>query len=115
MYLLDTNVLSETRKRVQNRGVKTWVADTPADRIHLSVLTIGEVGRGITQVRERGDHRQATTLDVWLQDVLDAFGDNIVPVTIEIAQEWSAQSGRQPIPPTDGLIAATAKVHRWTL
>lgn len=54
-------------------------------------------------------------LDSWLEDVIDAFAGRIAPVTVEVAKEWGAQSARQPVPVPDALIAATAKVHGWTL
>lgn len=114
-YLLDTNVLSETRKRIRDKGVTEWISNTPTERVHLSVLTVGEIGSGITQVRERGDHAQAALFESWLDDVVETYGDRIVPVTVEIALEWGEQSGRQPISAIDGLIAATAAVHRWTV
>ena len=53
-YLLDTNVLSETRKRKPVAGVAGWIAATPPDRLHLSVLTLGEIEQGIATVRGRG-------------------------------------------------------------
>ena len=114
-FLLDTNILSETKKRAQNAGVKEWLSGIPAEKLHLSVLTIGEIGSGITQKRERGDHRQAASFESWLDDIIAAFGSRIVPVTVEIAREWGAQSRRRPMSAADGLIAATAQVHGWTL
>ena len=54
-YLVDTNVLSETRKRQPEAGVTGWIAATPPDRLHLSVLTLGEIEQGIARVRGRGD------------------------------------------------------------
>jgi predicted nucleic acid-binding protein len=111
-YLLDTNILSETRKRHRNAGVTEWVSRTPSERLHLSILTIGEIDRGIKRLAQRGDQHQATVLGGWLEDVIDEFGDRIVPVTLEIAREWGGQAS-QPIPVVDGLIAATAKVHGW--
>jgi toxin FitB len=57
-YLLDTNVLSETRKRQPAAGVADWIAATPPDRLHVSVLTLGEIEQGIARVRGRGDRHQ---------------------------------------------------------
>jgi predicted nucleic acid-binding protein len=114
-FLIDTNVLSEIHKRVPNPGVDQWFSDTPPEELRISVLTVGEVGNGITQLRERGDGQQAAHFQVWLDDVVAAFGDRIAPVTMEIAWAWSMQSGRQPIAVVDGLIAATAHVHGWTV
>jgi len=114
-YLLDTNVLSETRKRQRNAGVTEWISRTPPERLHLSILTIGEIDRGIQRLADRGDQRQAASLTGWLEDVISEFGDRIVPVTLHIAREWGGQSSAQPVPAIDGLIAATAKVHDWTV
>ena len=114
-YLLDTNVLSETRKRHRNAGVTEWISTIDPERMYLSTLTVGEISRGITLLHERGDHRQAAVIESWLDNVVHGFGTRIVPVTLEIAREWGAQSTAQPVPVIDGLIAATAKVHGWAL
>ena len=68
-YLLDTNVLSETRRRQPAAGVAGWIAATPPDRLHVSVLTLGEIEQGIAKVRGRGDRHQASALERWLRDV----------------------------------------------
>ena len=62
-YLLDTNVLSETRKRQPEAGVANWIAATPPDRLHVSVLTLGEIDRGIARSRSRGDQDQVAALE----------------------------------------------------
>ena len=61
-YLLDTNVLAETRKRQAARGVADWIAATPPSRMHVSVLTLGVIEQGIARVRGRGDREQAAPL-----------------------------------------------------
>ncbi len=114
-YLLDTNILSETRKRRSDPGVTEWISATPPDRLHLSVLTIGEIEQGITGLFQRGDHRQAAAFENWLDDIVAEFNERIVAVTVQIAREWGGQSKSQPIPTVDALIAATATVHGWTL
>jgi predicted nucleic acid-binding protein len=67
-YLLDTSVLSETRKRHPAAGVAGWIAATPPDRLHVSVLTLGKIEQGIARIRGRGDRRQASALERWLRD-----------------------------------------------
>jgi len=114
-YLLDTNILSETRKRNGDPRVKEWISATSRERMHISVLTIGELGHGITQLRERGDRRQAAVIEGWLDEVVDEFGKRIVPVTLDVAREWGMQSSARPAPTVDALIAATAMVHGWTV
>jgi hypothetical protein len=113
-FLLDTNVLSETRKVRRDAGVTRWIRNTPPERVHLSVITVGEIVRGITKLRKRRDHRQVELFEVWLGDVIDTFGGRIVPVTVDVATGWGALSGRTISDP-DALIAATAKVHGWTV
>lgn len=110
-YLLDTNVLSETRKRQPVAGVAEWIAATPPDRLHVSVLTLGEIERGIARIRARNDPRQALTLERWLRQVEAGFEDRVLPVTLPVAAAWGRQQYAQPLPVIDALIAATAHVH----
>lgn len=110
-YLLDTNVLSETRKRHLAAGVAGWISATPPDRLHVSVLTIGEIEQGISRVRDRGDQQQASALERWLREVETGFEDRVLPVTLTVAAAWGRQQYAQPLPVIDALIAATARVH----
>jgi len=114
-YLLDTNVLSETRKRRSSPAVRAWIASAPADLLHVSVLSLGEIERGISRIRDRGDTPQAATLERWLREVEAGFGERIVPVTLRIAEDWGRRRQAQPVPVIDALIAATARVHGWTV
>jgi toxin FitB len=114
-YLLDTNVLSETRKRQPAAGVAEWIAATPSDRMHISVLTLGEIERGIARSRSRGDRDQVAALERWLQDLQAGFEDRILPVSLPVAAAWGRQPQKQPRPPIDALIAATARVHGLTM
>jgi predicted nucleic acid-binding protein len=114
-YLLDTNVLSETRKRQPAAGVTGWIAATPADRLHVSVLTLGEIEQGIARIRGRGDRQQASALERWLQDLEAGFEDRVLPVTLPVAAAWGRQQYAQPLPVIDALIAATARVHDMTV
>ena len=114
-YLLDTNVLSETRKRQPAAGVVGWIAATPPDRLHVSVLTLGEIEQGIARVRARGDRQQAAALEGWLRDVETGFEDRVLPVTLPVAAVWGRQQYGRPLPVIDALIAATARVHGMTV
>jgi toxin FitB len=114
-YLLDTNILSETRKRQPAAGVTNWIATTPPEWLHVSVLTLGEIERGITRIRGRGDHEQAASLERWLREVESGFADRILPVTLPVASAWGRQQHEQPVPVIDGLIAATARVNGLTV
>jgi predicted nucleic acid-binding protein len=112
-YLLDTNALSEVKKRVRNPGFEKWYFSTPTHQLHVSVLTIGEIGHGLTKLLERGDSSQAAVFQPWLEETIRRYGDRIVPVTMEIARVWGEQSRRQQVGQIDALIAATAQVHDW--
>lgn len=114
-YLLDTNVLSETRKRQPARGVVEWIAAVPPERLYVSVLTLGEIERGIARIRTHGDHQQALALEGWLGEVERGFGDRVLPVTLTAASAWGRQQHAQPLPVIDGLIAATAQVNGLTV
>jgi hypothetical protein len=113
-YLLDTNILSETRKRQPASGVTSWIAATPPDRLHVSVLTLGEIEQGISRIRGRGDDEQAAGLERWLREVELGFADRVLPVTLPVAVAWGRQQHAQ-LPAVDGLIAATAKVNSLTV
>ncbi|HEX5598460.1 MAG TPA: type II toxin-antitoxin system VapC family toxin [Micromonosporaceae bacterium] len=113
-FLLDTNVVSELRKSKPNQHVLGWRDRHAKAEVYLSALVIGEIRQGIEGLRGR-DPRQAAALDGWLAGLIRSYSDRILPVSIEVAQEW----GRLNIPPQppvlDGLMAATARVHRLTL
>jgi predicted nucleic acid-binding protein len=114
-YLLDANVLSETRKRQPAAGVADWIAATPPERMYVSVLTLGEIEQGIARVRGRGDLYQAAALEHWLRDVESGFEDRVLSVTLPVAAAWGRQQYSQPLPVIDELIAATARVHGMTV
>jgi len=114
-YLLDTNVLSEVRRRDPVPKVVRWLGDRPASTLYLSVLTIGELRKGIESVAD-GD-RKLRLLD-WLEVELSSyFAGRILPIDAAVADRWGrllAQAGR-PLPAIDSLLAATALVHGLTL
>jgi toxin FitB len=110
-YLIDTNVISEIRKKRRcDRNVAAWYASIEDDEIFLSVLVAGEIRKGIELARRR-DPRKATALEKWLKEVDFAFGDRMLPIDRAITDEWGAMSAKCPIPVIDGLLAATAKVR----
>jgi toxin FitB len=113
-YLLDTNVVSEVRRRAPDPRVLAWFDSVRAADVHLSVLTVGEVRRGIDTLARR-DPDQAAPYEKWLLDLVDLYGDRIVPVTTEIADLWGRLGVPDRLPVVDGLLAATALVHGWTL
>lgn len=109
-FLLDTNVISELRKGDRaNPNVLAWFGGLEDEEIYLSVLTIGEIRRGIESVRRR-DPDSAVALDSWLARLSEDHRDRILPVDRAISEEWGRLSVPDPLPVIDGLLAATAKV-----
>jgi predicted nucleic acid-binding protein len=113
-YLLDTCVLAELRKPNGNRGVAIWVAGIRPDEAFLSVLTLGEIRRGIELHRAK-DAKAAGALERWLLGLEAHYAERILPITAAIADRWGRLSLTQPIPVSDGLIAATGLEHRLTV
>lgn len=114
MYLLDTNVLSELRKRKRNPNVANWIRTVPGSELHLSTVVFFEIERGIERQRAV-DPAFAKQLSEWLEFTLRAFGDRILPLTVNIARRWgrlSAQIGNKEL---DLAIAATALEHGLTV
>lgn len=114
MYLIDTNVISEARKgRQSNRGVKAFFRQVEKDGtpLYISVVTIGELRRGIEKIRHRKDFEQAQKLERWLNSMLVDYADNILGIDLDTAQVW----GRLRVPnhenALDKQIAATALIH----
>jgi predicted nucleic acid-binding protein len=114
-FLVDTNVLAELRKGDRgNRHVLGWFASLDAEDIFLSVLTIGEIRKGVENIR-RHDRIAARTLERWLNRVATDHAERILPIDAAIAEEWGRFNVPDPIPVIDGLLAATASVHDLTL
>ena len=95
-------------------GWPDWFAGLAEDDLYLSVLTIGEIRKGIERVRLR-DWRAAASLERWLHEVIDAHRDRILPVDEAVAEEWGRLNVPDPLPVVDGLLAATAAVHGLVL
>jgi predicted nucleic acid-binding protein len=110
-YLIDTNVLSELRRKTPDPKVVHWFSQRPAGTLYLSVLTLGEIRKGIEALPDPA--RRLTLLD-WLQTELPAFfSGRILPIDAAVADRWGrmvAQAGR-PVPAIDSLLAATAMQH----
>lgn len=110
MFLLDTMVLSELRKKDRNPGLVRWIGQQKDRDLFVSVVSIGEIERGICRQQVR-DAAFAQKLAAWLDQLLLSHTDRILPVTIPIARRWGqlgAELGRSA---ADILIAATALVH----
>ena len=114
-FLLDTNVLSELRKGARaDVNVQRWFANVDENLIFLSVLVTGEIRRGIEAIRKR-DPRAATALERWLDNLMQAYSDRVLPVDAATADEWGRLDARGSLPVVDGLLAATAQIHDLTL
>lgn len=114
MYLIDTNVISELRKEQKaNAGVKAFFQQVIEQElpVFISVITVGELRRGVEMIRYRGDSEQATILERWLLTIIEQYADNIVAFGELEAQVW----GRLRVPhyenALDKQIAATALTH----
>lgn len=114
MYLLDTVVLSEMRKRDPDHNVRAWLTSAREDSLFISAITVGEIERGIALQRRR-DPRFAAALGAWLHDVLSLYGDRVLPVDIRVARHWGALAARVGHAGADLLIAATALEHGLTV
>lgn len=110
-YLLDTCVISELVKPVPNEKVTSWIKNIDENQLYISVLTFGEIQKGIEKL---SDGQKKKKLTLWLEDDLSQrFENRIIPINLEIALKWgeiqamSEHIGR-PLPSIDGLIAASA-------
>ena len=116
MYLLHTNFISEQRKGGRAKhGVTAFFATLAAEDIYLSVVTIGEIRRGLENVRARGDREQAGRLEAWLDKVVTDFSDRILEFDLDCAQVWGKLMSPHPQHPIDKQIAAIALIYDLTV
>lgn len=108
MYLLHTNIVSDVQRRLPKPTA--WLASIDPDSLNLSVITIGEIERGIVKQR-KVDAERATRLDLWLRELRRDNADRILAVTEEVALAWGRISAGRTRGSADTLIAATALVH----
>ncbi len=113
-YLLDTNVISETRKARADSGVIAFLSAAEPTMLFLSVLTLGELRKGIVAKR-RSDPGAADQLGVWVDGIETTFADRVLPIDAAIARRWGELSANRTLPVIDTLIAATAIRHGLTL
>jgi len=118
MYLVDTNVISEVRKKSKaNPGVRAFFKQAIADeaRLFISVVTVGELRRGVEAIRHRGDVRQANQLEKWLVALLTEYQDHMLDIDPDIAQLWGRLRVPHPENALDKQIAATALIYELTV
>lgn len=108
MYLLDTNVVSDVQRRLPKPTA--WLASVDPASVNLSVITIGEIERGIVKQRKT-DPDRAARLDVWLRELRRDNADRILAITEEVALAWGRITAGRTRGSADSLIAATALVH----
>jgi len=117
-YLFDTCVISELVSKQPSARVVEWVDSLDPDDVYLSVLTIGEIIKGIEKLP---NSRRKTELHTWLkEDLLARFQGKIIPVDMDVIMVWGiltahVESAGKPMPAIDALIAATVKVNQLTL
>jgi predicted nucleic acid-binding protein len=112
-YLLDTCALSEFTKPRPSPKVEAWLSELVDGTDFVSVLTVGELEKGIAKLRPS---RRRSDLEAWLVELRDRFGERVLPIDEPVAIEWGRISARaelagKPVPVIDGLLAATAIVH----
>jgi predicted nucleic acid-binding protein len=112
-YLLDTNVLSETRKKKADSGVIAFLKAVDPSSLYLSVLTIGELRRGVA-AKMRKDPIAAKSLSVWFQGLEVGFADRMFGIDAATARLWGDLSSDRTRPVVDTLLAATAIRHDLT-
>jgi predicted nucleic acid-binding protein len=114
VYLIDTNVISEARKRDRaDPGVLGFLREAAArdEALYLSVVTVGELRRGVELIRHRGDEPQARLLERWLGDVLRDYENQILTFDADAAQVWGRLRVPHPEHELDKQIAAIALVN----
>jgi len=114
-YLLNTNIVSETVRPNPNKAVIAWLDQVPAEALYVSVLTLGEMRKGVEALADR---KRRERLRLWLEHELpDWFEGRVLPVDLAVADRWGrllAEMGR-PVRTIDSLVAATALHHELRL
>ncbi len=114
-YLIDTNVISEVRKRTRcDPQVARWFASADDDELYLSVLVLGEIRTGVELARVK-DPKKARSLEAWLIGLEERFDDRVFAVDRDVTEQWGRMRAIRPVATVDGLLAATALVHGLTL
>ncbi|MCP4579636.1 MAG: type II toxin-antitoxin system VapC family toxin [Deltaproteobacteria bacterium] len=116
-YLLDTCVISELVKPNPDKNVVNWIQDTPTERLFLSVITIGEIRKGLTKLP---DSKRKDLLTNWLNSLLEDYQNRIISIDLTVAENWGIIQGKSEkkglaMPSIDSLIAAIAYTHNLVL
>ena len=113
-FLIDTDVVSALRQPEKNRPVRRWFEQNGHQDMHLSVITVGELCRGIEMRRAR-EPAAGVQLQAWLDELKRTFHGQIIPVDLPVAEAWGRLTATQRQNPADAMIAATAIVHDLTV
>jgi hypothetical protein len=112
-YLLDTNVLSETRKKQSDQRVISFLSTAEPSALYISVLTLGELRKGVA-LKRQSDNDAAKKIAAWVDGLEFSFADRILGIDAATARLWGELSAQRPRPVVDTLLAATAIVHELT-
>ncbi len=113
-YLLDTNVISETRRAYAGNSVIVFLSSVDSAGLFLSVLTLGELRKGVA-AKSRTHPSAAREIEAWVDGIETLFADRVLPVDAATARKWGELSSGRSLPVIDTLIAATALRHGLTL
>lgn len=116
-YLADTNAVSEFKKRLPNQNVLDWFAAQTEESLFLSVITIGEIEKGIAKIL---DPNRKAKYETWLDNLIIRFDQRILPISVRVARCWgelygTLQQAGRVLPNWDSLIAATALEYDLTI
>ena len=116
-YLIDTCVISELVKPAPDSNVLGWLNNTPNERLFLSVITIGEIRKGVTKLPASS---RKEMLGTWLDTLIEDYQEKILPIDLKVAESWgviqeNAEKNGKPMPSLDSLIAATVYTHNLAL
>lgn len=116
-YLLDTCVISELVKKSPDKNVLNWLKNTPSENLYLSVITIGEIRKGLIKLSES---RRKESITNWLNSLIEDYHNRILTIDLMVAENWGnilgkAEKEGNPIPAIDSLIAAIAYTHNLAL
>ncbi|MFZ2956909.1 MAG: type II toxin-antitoxin system VapC family toxin [Candidatus Ozemobacteraceae bacterium] len=116
-YLIDTCVVSELVKPHPNKMLLNWMNITPSDRLFLSVITIGEIRKGLTKIP---NSKRKDSLTEWLNTLIEDYQDRILPIDLTVAENWGEMLGLaekmgMPMSSMDSLIAAVARANNLVL
>ncbi|MCP4130747.1 MAG: type II toxin-antitoxin system VapC family toxin [bacterium] len=112
-YLLDTCFISELVKPAPNENVIIWLNNVPSESLFISVISIGEIRKGLNKL---SPSKRKQKLTLWLNNLIEKYTDRILPIDLTISENWGiilakAEKAGTPIPSIDSLLAATSYTH----